>query len=42
MDVDLMDDPGYAAHQAAERHMTRVWNAFNAEEDGQEDVESPA
>ncbi len=45
MDVDLMDDPGFVAHQAAERHMAAVWAAFYAEEDGEEGeelVESPA
>jgi hypothetical protein len=43
--VDLMDDPGWAAHQAAEKHLTAVWEAFYAEEDaedGAEPIESPA
>jgi hypothetical protein len=45
VDVDLMDDPGFVAHQAAERHMAKVWAAFYAEEDGEEGeelLESPA
>jgi len=40
-----MDDPGWAAHQAAEKHMAKVWAAFYAEEeaeDGVDSIESPA
>ena len=39
--VDLMDDPGYVAHQAVERHMAKVWEAFYAAEEGDDSIESP-
>jgi hypothetical protein len=42
--VDLMDAPGWAAHQAAQQHLTKVWEALYAQEEAEdgEDIDSPA